>query len=232
MQLAAARSDGRHEGVLAVSSSGRWLDEPMPFHVRITLAGAGRLDGDEVLLDLSGDDLETRILTPRREGRPIAINGRTLSWAQIDRVRINETEASSAELLPKVRAAQRSERSDTFISDEWYVAAEGRDVTDELVQDGPDSDRLPASVSHSFFHVHLIKGWFRSASAFNLSREDPTRAIPPTLVRIEGRAARRPGMGSRRLQTQRLRRPASFDRPSRCRSSPPRADRGRARRDD
>jgi hypothetical protein len=106
--------------------------QTVPFHVRITLVE--RSWTDELALDLTREQLEQRFLTPRREGRPITLNGRTFSWEAIERVRINETAETSTQLLPAIRAERAALPGIVLgIPDEWYVTDQGRDVTDDLI---------------------------------------------------------------------------------------------------
>lgn len=118
----------------------------MPFHVRITQAS--RRTDDEVKLDLSKEQLEDRFLKPYREGRPIVIGGKTIPTSDIERIRITFTEEISTQLIPIVRAERRSSGIITLISDEWYVADRGRDVTDDYILGPPGSgviERVEAS---------------------------------------------------------------------------------------
>jgi predicted nucleotide-binding protein len=108
----------------------------MPFHVRVTPKGKGATT-DEVRLDLTREQLEDRFLKPYREGRPIVIGGRTISASELERIRISHSEESSEVLLPVVREKQRRSNAITFISDDWYVANEGKDVTDEYITGPP-----------------------------------------------------------------------------------------------
>jgi predicted nucleotide-binding protein len=105
----------------------------VPFHVRITLVPEIRSWTDELALDLTREEVERRFLASRREERPVVVRGRTLSWDQIERIRINETEQTSIELLPIIRSRREAEPFAAAIPDEWYVTEEGRDVTDELI---------------------------------------------------------------------------------------------------
>ena len=113
----------------------------MPYHVRITQKS--QLEHDEVKLDLDEEQLETRFLTPYRDGHPIVIGGKTIPPEDIERIRINYTDETSEKLLPIVRREQ--ERSGIVLvggpSDEWYVADKGKDVTDEIIT-GPPGRRM------------------------------------------------------------------------------------------
>lgn len=107
----------------------------MPYHVRIT--PRSNRSHDEVRLDLTREQLEERFLVPYREGRPVVIGGRTIPPTDIERIRITQTEEGSEQLLPIVREERRSSSVITLISDEWYVADRGTDVTDELITGPP-----------------------------------------------------------------------------------------------
>ena len=117
----------------------------MPYHVRVT--AKSNPSDDEVKLDLSKEMLEQRFLAPYREGRPIVIGGRTIPPDDIDRIRITQTDKSSDALFPAVRAEIASSHVITSISEEWYVADKGKDVTDDFIT-GPPGEGLrnmPAS---------------------------------------------------------------------------------------
>lgn len=106
----------------------------MPFHVRLTPKSSRTRD--EVKLDLDAEELKRRFLQPYAEGRPIVVGGRTVPSDDIGRLRISYTDDTAAQLLPRIRAKRAASGGIAPISDDWYVAAEGRDVTDEYI-DGP-----------------------------------------------------------------------------------------------
>lgn len=165
----------------------------VPYHVRITPSGHSRLSGDELALDLTHDQLEGRFLEPRRTGQPLSLNGRTLRWEEIDRVRINETEEESAQLLPMIRTERATGSVATLIPDEWYVTKQGRDVTDEFITAPPGGEVTQPATPSAYFHVHLRKNLFRDTSVFNLSEADTREQfVVPWLenrgVLIEGRS--------------------------------------------
>jgi hypothetical protein len=81
------------------------------------------------LLDLSLEQLESRLLRPRREGRPIILRGRTVPIADLERVQIHETDEASAELRPIAEADEAS----PLLGIDWVIAGYGRDVTDDLL---------------------------------------------------------------------------------------------------
>jgi hypothetical protein len=165
----------------------------VPYHVRITPSGRSRLSGDELALDLTHDQLERRFLEPRQTGQPLSLNGRTLGWEEIDRVRINETEEESAQLLPSIRAERAASSVATLIPDEWYVTKQGRDVTDEFITAPPGGEATQPATASTYFHVHLRKNLLRDTSVFNLSEADAREQfVVPWLenrgVLIEGRS--------------------------------------------
>jgi hypothetical protein len=131
----------------------------VPYHVRITTTSKD----DELALDLAPDQLERRFLTPRLEGRPITIGGRTLAWDEIERIRINETQESSEQLLPGIRDKKTQARlagrqSLLYLPDDWLVTEEGRDVTDELLTDAVGAHAPVLSETGSWFHVRVGAG--------------------------------------------------------------------------
>jgi hypothetical protein len=65
------------------------------FHIRLSRKSQSN---DEVQLDLSREDLETRILTPYRAGRPIVIKGTAVSIDDLAQIRIVQTERSYGDL--------------------------------------------------------------------------------------------------------------------------------------
>jgi len=113
----------------------------VPYHVRVT-PRSGR--HDEVKLDLSEKELRERFLQPYYDGRPIVIGGRTISVDDLERIRITFTEENSDALFPIVRAERRASNVITTISDEWYIADKGRDVTDEFIT-GPPGEGVRAT---------------------------------------------------------------------------------------
>lgn len=114
----------------------------MPFHVRINPKSNPSLD--EVKLDLTAEQLEQRFLDPYREGKPIVIGGKTIPPDDINRIQISFTPQPSDALLPIVRHEREQSNVITFISDQWYVAERGQDVTDDYITGPPG-----AGISHS-----------------------------------------------------------------------------------
>jgi predicted nucleotide-binding protein len=123
----------------------------VPYHVRIT--PSSDRSHDEIRLDLSERELEERVLRPYREGRPITLKGRTFPLDDIERLRIHYTDESSDELRPQVEAEQERKRRQSHVialggpSINWYIAAQGRDVTDDLITGPPGSLSMAADTT-------------------------------------------------------------------------------------
>jgi predicted nucleotide-binding protein len=115
----------------------------MPFHVRVTTKSASRT---EVKLDLSEEDLESRFLKPYREGRPIIIGGTVVPMTDLERIRINRTDLSAAQLLPIVQSQRARSNVVTFTSDDYYIAAYGDEVTDDYITSPPGEQRDAVAV--------------------------------------------------------------------------------------
>ncbi|WP_455367594.1 hypothetical protein [[Eubacterium] cellulosolvens] len=115
----------------------------MPYHVRITLKSDP--SHDEVKLDLTEKLLEEKILLHYRKGSPIVIKGRTIPIDDIDRICITLTDETSEKILPIVRRERASSTVITPISDEWYIADRGKDVTDDFITEPPSHEKVSLS---------------------------------------------------------------------------------------
>lgn len=114
------------------------------YHVRIWIQESTE-NRSEVCLDLTREELKSRVLAPRQQGLPITVNGKTILLKNIDRIRINKTEQAAEELRPLVQ----QKRSNSLIgwlgsSVDWYIAMEGEDVTDEFITDPPGMEPAAA----------------------------------------------------------------------------------------
>ena len=131
------------------------------YHVRIRLKSTS--SNPIVKLDLSKEDLESRILIPYRKGSPFAIRGQTVSLDDIRRIRINRTEQDSKYFWSIEEAKMSSGGYITPLTEEG-IAAEGEDVTDDFITgppggerdaDSPDEQqRRPAADARDVFVVH------------------------------------------------------------------------------
>jgi len=116
------------------------------YHVRLSTKSIR--SHDEVRLDLSADELELRFLAPYREGRAIVINGKAIPMDDLAALRISRTDQSSEQLRPVVKAERRASNVYAIgISDNWYVAAKGDDMTDQLITEPPGSAATRSLVS-------------------------------------------------------------------------------------
>src|ERR1700729_496750 len=109
----------------------------MPYHVRIT--NRTNRSRDELALDLDEETLLKRFVQPYLEGAPITTGGTTIPGAEIERIRINRTERTSAELIPAIQAERRARRSFTIVPDEWHVTEKGENLTDDFITGPPGS---------------------------------------------------------------------------------------------
>lgn len=124
----------------------------MPFyHVRVD--PKSKQDGEEVRLDLSREELETRFLLPYRTGKPIVINGKTMEVGDIGRIRVSETEQNADQLRPAAEWRNREHYS--FVipgpSIESIIAYMGEDVTDQFIT-GPHGEEAPTDVGDKGKH--------------------------------------------------------------------------------
>lgn len=117
---------------------------------------------DEVRLDLTEDELLRRYVRPYLSERPILIGGRTLSFSDIERINIYESEESAATVMPRVLKSQAESMALSLASDELLVAREGRDVTDRYfaekyeitVSSGGETAPQPVRDPRLIFVVH------------------------------------------------------------------------------
>ena len=109
----------------------------MPYHVRVS--SKSNPYQDEVRLDLSFEELEQRFLLPYQAGRPIVIGGKTIPPDDLARIRINETQENSDQLRARVESERRASMVVSGTPTEWYIADEGKEVTDEFITGPPGS---------------------------------------------------------------------------------------------
>ncbi|HUU87941.1 MAG TPA: nucleotide-binding protein [Candidatus Glassbacteria bacterium] len=127
----------------------------MPYHVRIT-AKSDRTH-DEVKIDLTEEQLRKQFLHPYETGKPIVVSGHTIPCDDIERISISYTEEKSDQLIPIIKAERRRNQFVAIsISDEWYVADRGNDVTDDFITGPPGQGR----------EEPVNKQWTRSQDVF------------------------------------------------------------------
>lgn len=110
----------------------------MPLHARITLkSNPGH---DCLALDLDEVALRAQILDPYFQGKVFMVSGEAVDPFDIEKLRVNRTQETSAQLLPRIRAERSFSRVHTMIDDLWYVTKHGVDVTGDWVTRPPGSD--------------------------------------------------------------------------------------------
>jgi predicted nucleotide-binding protein len=141
----------------------------VPYHVRITSKDRERRSHDALALDKDADWIEQSIASPRREGRDIFIDGQVFSWDSIDQIHITETDQASDQLLPQIRARRGREPGRGRIPDRWYVARDGREVTEQFINGPPGTGPRPdpsgaTSFAENRKSVMVIYGHDRQAN--------------------------------------------------------------------
>ena len=106
------------------------------YHVIITLKS--ETEDDEIKLDLTKDSLIKKYIQPYENGHTITSNGKTINVFDIGRIKITKTKYSSEILIPEIRERRKASKKKTpGISNGWYVANEGKDVTDDFIISSP-----------------------------------------------------------------------------------------------
>jgi predicted nucleotide-binding protein len=82
-------------------------------------------------------------VAPRRQARDIFIDGQVFSWDSIDEIHITETDQTSDQLMPQIRAHRQISGVSVFLPDRWYVARDGRDVTEQFITGPPGTGPSP-----------------------------------------------------------------------------------------
>ena len=104
-----------------------------------------------VVVDQTREWIEARILEPRRRGQPITIQGRELSWSDIERIRISMSSVPAVEIVAQIKA--EDEMSSVAMiggpSYKWQAASRAPDKTDELIDSpvGSEASTGPTAVA-------------------------------------------------------------------------------------
>lgn len=112
----------------------------MLYHVRIGTKSMTR--ADHIRLDLTAEELEDRFLKPYREGRPIVIGGVTVPMSDLARIRINQSTMNASQILPIVKKQRATSAIVSTISNDWYIASYGDEVTDKFIDSPPGQSSL------------------------------------------------------------------------------------------
>lgn len=108
----------------------------MFYHVRLETKDGG----PEIWLGLSGDQVNERIIWPYLEGRPIVVNGRTISPQELKRLRIAKSEESADQLTARARkhSAEAVEEGILMFTDTEEDAFElAEDITADVISAPP-----------------------------------------------------------------------------------------------
>lgn len=105
----------------------------------VIVSSGDRQRHDTVVVDKTRDWVEDRVLAPRRRGDPIALSGRTLTWDEVERIRITVSDKPSDALIEEIEAEDRASPMAVLggPSYKWRAAARAEDVTDELIEAPP-----------------------------------------------------------------------------------------------
>ena len=114
------------------------------YHVCISPMSRKSYSDDEVELDLTLKKVEERYLSRYREGKPITINGKTISMEDVERISINRTQKDSSDSYPSViedymrnNEGYGPPRGSLLV---WLIAGSGDDITNELITGPPGSE--------------------------------------------------------------------------------------------
>ncbi len=109
----------------------------MFYHVRISLRSDRR--HEETKVDMTGEELEERILAPYRGGTTIVVNGRAIPCEDVERLAVSQSEADSSQLIASIKEEDR--RSGGFViggpSYQWQAAYRADDVSDQFITAPP-----------------------------------------------------------------------------------------------
>lgn len=102
----------------------------MVYHVTITTKST--LMDPVVKVNLSEDQVRERVVKPWEQGRGIFLAGRPIAPGDIDELTIHRTEQRASAYAAQVLEQRRQDAS-LPVSDDWYVAQMGDDVTDDFI---------------------------------------------------------------------------------------------------
>ena len=140
------------------------LGTAMFYHARLTLKPEDKKSSpkDAWELDLTREDLFTKIAVPYLEGQTFFCGGKVVEPKRVQDLHFNETTQSSKELLPFIRAERRNSNVVVFIPDEWEVTTKGTDITRDVLDEAKNrlmkrnseqGDRRP-TLNNRIFVVH------------------------------------------------------------------------------
>jgi hypothetical protein len=138
----------------------------MPYyHVYIVHHDSRNSQKEAYELDLTKEELMTQIVTPYLTGQSFMCGGQPVDSFSVGDIVVSESEKSSVELLPKLKAEEERRSNETGIggglSDEYLVIRNGRNVTRTYVPHPPrkeggsgKKEELKQAPSKNVFIVH------------------------------------------------------------------------------
>lgn len=135
----------------------------MFFHARITLKPERAKEPEKIAFeaDLTRDDLLNKIAIPFTRGRQFFCGGVVVHVSRVEEVRFNQTEQSSSELVPLIRARRMRAQIPSFHPTEWEVAWEGHDITRQILDEAriePVTETKPATAAARSDRVFIVHG--------------------------------------------------------------------------
>ncbi|HET9897617.1 MAG TPA: hypothetical protein VFQ44_22025 [Streptosporangiaceae bacterium] len=125
----------REEWISEAQAAAPHFRSPKPtvyFHVRVSRRSNPQKD--IVRLDISEDELKSRFLVPRKEGRPVVVGGTVIPIDDLAKLSISRSEQPTGDLLSQPAIRAKIVESRTFATPEdWLIADLCDDVTDEFI---------------------------------------------------------------------------------------------------
>lgn len=100
---------------------------------------------DEYKVNLTEEQLLTRIVEPYTSGQPIVLNGRTIELNLINRINIFKTEDNLDNAIKEFEEERRTDPSPYKIFDaapEWKAIETGKNVTDDYITEPPGNKKV------------------------------------------------------------------------------------------
>src|SRR5208282_5659540 len=116
------------------------------YHVRISRKGE---PWDVCKLDLSEEELRTRVLVPYENETPFTLAGTTISFDKFEQIKITRTSEDSSKLLHQVREEAGKSGIATMIPEEYDIIDRGIDVTDDFIKGPPGYKKAKIPTSSS-----------------------------------------------------------------------------------
>jgi hypothetical protein len=131
------------------------------------IVSTGKRQDDAVVVDKTRDWVEDRVLAPRRSGDPIALSGRTLTWDEVERIRITVSDKPSDALIEDIKVEDRASEIAVLGGPgyKWRAAARAGDVTDELIEGPPGTSKETGPAPNRVDHRRVMVVYGRDEDA-------------------------------------------------------------------